>query len=248
MDMAVDDHGVTSLWRWMLVPPAGAAPLLQVRARGGRILHVMITLATDFPGGSAEQLRTEDLGRGREQVRFAARKGGGPVSMWWHFALRSDAAQTVHCVWEDTATVLGHPGLAAAVPVYDDGGGWRRVPARSCRYLGERGELHFGVPCRAGETRVAYCFPYTEERVRSFVAQLVGTGLATVRELGRSEHGRAFELLEFGGGPFEVWVTAAPPLGRDAGRLRAGGAGARGPAPAGVAAGRYLPCGPHDGR
>lgn len=128
--------------------------------------------------------------------------------MWWHLGIRSDAAGTIDFVWEKTDEVLGSGGLGAAVPVFDDGTGWRRVSARHCLYLPDRSEFHFRVPCCKGVTQVAYCFPYSWERVRAFGREMVATGLAAVRPIGESEHGRPFELLEFGIGPVQVWVTA----------------------------------------
>lgn len=163
----------------------------------------MLKTTTDFPGGSAGGLRIEE-----GVIRFHALLGGGPVSMWWHFALHSDRPRTVECVWERTHEVLGSGGLAAAVPVCECGSGWRRVSPRSCHFSPQRQELRFRVPCRQGVTQVAYCFPYGGERLGNLKRELAGTGRATVRTLGHSEHGRPFELIEFGEGPLQVWVTA----------------------------------------
>ncbi|MEI6500070.1 MAG: M14 family zinc carboxypeptidase, partial [Armatimonadota bacterium] len=163
----------------------------------------MLTLSTAFPGGSAADLRQEN-----GQVRFSARKGGGPVSMWWHFGVTGETPRVVDFIWEKTGEVLGSGGLGAAVPVFNDGTGWRRVSARHCLYLPDRREFHFRVPCRVGLTQVAYCFPYGWERIEEFGREMAATGLATLRQISSSAEGRPFELLEFGSGPVQVWVTA----------------------------------------
>lgn len=163
----------------------------------------MTTLDAAFAGAAASDLRCEG-----GQVRFAAPLDDSPQSMWWHFALETPEPVTVTCVWERTNEVLGHPGLAKAVPVYHDGARWRRVPSRTCRYCADSHELRFRVPCRAGRTEVAYCYPYTWEQIDALLAELTAGGEATVRQVGTSAHGRPFRLLEFGHGDRQVWAGA----------------------------------------
>ncbi|NPV45817.1 MAG: hypothetical protein HPY69_02565 [Armatimonadetes bacterium] len=163
----------------------------------------MIHAHTNFPGGSVRDLRVEG-----GVIRFAAVRHESVYSMWWQFALNGPGGP-VRCIWESTDEVLGSDGLDLVVPVYTTAGGsWRRVDPRTCYHNPRVREFGFMVPTAAGETRVAYCYPYDWDRVEAFIADVAQQPGVTVREVGKSEGGRPFRVLKLGQGERHLWLTA----------------------------------------
>ncbi|MDD4888779.1 MAG: M14 family zinc carboxypeptidase [Phycisphaerae bacterium] len=195
-----------------------------------------IRILTDFPGAAAEKIRVVDA---EKRVCFAAPLHDSPRGMWFHFKVIGGDGGPVTFVLTNRDQMLGAGDYRRAVPVFrPEGGQWRRVdpllcsvdePGRSQTFIDphkHRQAFMFAVPCGAGETEVAYCYPYTFDMVTAALARWGKQRGTRVLTVCKSAAGRPVRVLQIGTparGKKCVWVTARQHSGEVPGSFAAEG-------------------------
>ncbi len=149
-----------------------------------------------FPGGGVDAVRIAP----DDTIWFEAPLDASPRSLWYCFRIRGAAGRNLTLIQTMLDRVLGvreSRGYAPVVPVWRDGGDWRRVPEAGIAFSEQPLQFQFAISPRTDECFVAFCYPYQMESFAEFATTLP-PGLVRCESIGVTKRGRDFPRLLIG--------------------------------------------------
>lgn len=176
-----------------------------------------LTFSTDFESGAADNLHLREDG----VVAFSIPQDpAGKEYLWFYFKVMGAPDHPLEFVIENAADAhQTGDRWEITRPVFStDAVNWER--AREARYIREFSLQHplgqkvfrFRSPIAADTLYVAYCYPYSLQMLRGFLASVEAQSDG-ISSLGRTEEGREIPLLQIGPknlqhpeNALEIWV------------------------------------------
>jgi hypothetical protein len=93
--------------------------------------------------------------------------------LWFHLSAKGVKSRPLRFIWENAYYCLGNSSKLANVrPVYNIGGGWRRVDTVEIIETLEGPHVSFVIPPAKNTAAVAFCYPYGLAELESMIGDL----------------------------------------------------------------------------
>lgn len=160
----------------------------------------MIHCDTQFAGGNGLHFLEDE-----ESVFFDVDLHDGAAGLWFYFRVK-ESESFVDFIIRNAQSLLEWPKFRNVYPVIGQDGVWRRT-SQPVEVLREKNQICFTVECH-GETRVAFCYPYTLDDLNGFRDRAAHNVSFHEEVLCESSMGYPVYLWTIGSGPLGVWLTA----------------------------------------